>query len=66
MTGLEHAVLATFVLWVFYQVGKYQANRQKIEEAIANTLDTLEKNNYIICKEDEDGQKILQEVIAKP
>lgn len=65
MTGLEHAILATFCLWVFYQVGKYQINKEKIEEAIANTLDTLEKNNYIVCREDEDGQKILQEVVEK-
>ena len=66
MTGLEHAVIATFFLWLFYTVGRYQANRQKIEEAIANTLDTLEKNKYIVCKTDKDGQKILQEVIEKP
>jgi hypothetical protein len=66
MTGLEHAVLATFCLWLFYTVGRYQNNRQKIEEAIANTLDTLEKNNYIVCRTMPDGQKELQEVIEKP
>ena len=66
MTAIEHALLATFFLWVFYQFGKYQINKTKIEEAIANTLDTLEKRNYIICREDENGQKVLQEVIEKP
>ena len=66
MTAIEHAVLATFFLWVFYQFGKYQVNRKKIEEAIANTLDTLEKRGYIICKTTPDGQKELQEVIEKP
>ena len=66
MTAIEHAIVATFFLWLFYQFGKWQINKQKIEEAIANTLDVLEKKNYIVCKTDDDGQKVLQEVIEKP
>lgn len=66
LTALSHSLIATSLLAVFFYAGMYMDKRKRIEEAIANTLDTLEKNNYIVCKEDKDGQKILQEVIAKP
>lgn len=65
LTALSHSLIATSLLAVFFYAGMYMDKRKRIEEAIANTLDTLEKNNYIVCKEDKDGQKILQEVIAK-
>jgi hypothetical protein len=66
MTGIEHSIIATGLLWIAYQVGRYVDKRALIEEAIANTLVTLEDNNYIICEEDDDGQKVLQEVVRKP
>lgn len=66
MTGLEHAILATALLAVFYYAGRYQTNKKDIETAIANTLDVLEQNNYIVCKTTESGDKELLEVIAKP
>ena len=66
LTALEHSLIATSLLFIFYQAGRFTDKRKYIEEAIANTLATLEDNNYIICEEDEDGQKVLQEVIRKP
>jgi len=66
MTAIEHSLIATFLLFVFYQAGRWSDKRKMVEEAVANTLQTLEENNYIVCHEDEDGQKVLQEVIEKP
>jgi hypothetical protein len=66
MDAIEHSIIATTLLAVFYYAGMWVDKRNRIEEAIANTLATLEDNNYIICEEDEDGQKVLQEVVRKP
>ena len=66
MDAIEHSIIATTLLAVFYYAGMWVDRRNRIEEAIANTLATLEDNNYIICEEDEDGQKVLQEVVRKP
>jgi hypothetical protein len=66
MDAIEHSVIATTLLAVFYYAGMFVDKRKRVEEAIANTLATLEDNNYIICETDEDGQKVLQEVVRKP
>jgi len=66
MTGIEHSIIATAVCAAFYYFGKHVDKKEMIEDAIARTLDTLEQNNFIICKTDGDGQKVLQEVIEKP
>jgi len=65
MTAIEHALLATFVLWICYQWGRYESKKELIEEAIANTLDVLETNNYIKCRTLENGEKQLLEVVEK-
>jgi hypothetical protein len=66
MDAIEHSIIATTLLAVFYYAGMWVDKRNRIEEAIANTLATLEDNNYIICDTDDDGQKVLQEVVRKP
>jgi len=66
LTAVSHSIIATSLLAIFYYAGMWVDKRSRIEEAIAKTLQTLEDNNYIICHEDEQGQKVLQEVIAKP
>ena len=65
MTAIEHAILATAVLWVFYQWGRYESKKELIEEAIANTLAVLETNNYIKCRTLDNGEKELLEVVEK-
>lgn len=63
MTGLEHAVLATFFLWVFYQWGRISSDKKRVEDAIANTLDTLEKQGFIMTKTLKNGEKELVKVV---
>ena len=57
MTGIEHAILATSSLAAFFYVGKWMGKKEKVEDIIEHTLDTLEKNNKIKVKKDDDGNK---------
>jgi len=57
MTGIEHAILATSSLAAFFYVGKWMGKKEKVEDIIEHTLDTLEKNNMIKVKKDDDGNK---------
>ena len=57
MTGIEHAILATSSLAAFFYVGKWLGKNEKVEDIIEHTLDTLEKNNMIKVKKDDDGNK---------
>ena len=57
MTGMEHAFVATSMLAVFFYVGKWMGKKEKIEDIITHTLDTLEKNNMIKVKKDNNGIK---------
>ena len=57
MTGIEHAILATSSLAAFFYVGKWMGKKEKVEDIIEHTLDTLEKNNMINVKKDDDGNK---------
>jgi RNA-binding protein YhbY len=52
MTGIEHAILATACLAVFYYVGKWNGKKEKVEHIIDHTLNMLEKNNMIKVKVD--------------
>jgi RNA-binding protein YhbY len=52
MTGIEHAILATAFLAVFYYVGKWNGKKEKVEHIIEHTLNMLEKNNMIKVKVD--------------
>lgn len=63
MTGLEHAVLATFFLWVFYQWGRVSSDKKRVEDAISSTLDTLEKQGFIMTKTLKNGEKELVKVV---
>ena len=47
MTGIEHAILATSVLATFFYVGKWMGKKEKVEDIVEHTLNTLEKNNMI-------------------
>lgn len=64
MTAIEHAIIATFALWVFYMLGKYSSERTKVERAISNTLDMLEHKGFIVFKTNPDsGEKELVKVL---
>lgn len=60
MTGIEHAILATALLALFYYVGKAHGRRENLENVIENTLITLEDKGFIYCITNEDGEKELQ------
>jgi len=47
MTGIEHSILATVMLAGFYYYGKWIGRKEKVEDVIEHTLDTLEQGNYI-------------------
>ena len=47
MTGIEHAILATSVLAAFFYVGRWMGKKEKVEDIVEHTLNTLEKNNMI-------------------
>ena len=47
MEALEHSILATGLLAVFYYVGVHMGKKVAVEDAIELTLDTLEKRNFI-------------------
>ena len=57
MTGMEHAFLATSMLAAFFYGGKWMGKKEKVENVIEHTLDTLEKNNMIKVKKDNNGNK---------
>jgi hypothetical protein len=57
MTGIEHSLLATASLAVFYYFGRWQGKKEKIENIIESTLNMLEKNNMIKVKVDKNGEK---------
>ena len=57
MTGMEHAFFFFFLLAVFLYVGKWIGKKEKVEDIITHTLDTLEKNNMIKVKKDNNGNK---------
>jgi len=59
MTGIEHAVLATGMLAAFYYYGKWIGRKEKVEDVIEHTLDTLEQGNYIKVTVDKNGEKEL-------
>lgn len=59
MTAIEHAILATIVLAVFYYYGKWSGRKEKVEDVIEHTLDTLEKGNYIKVNVHKNGDKEL-------
>ena len=45
------------MLAVFFYVGKWMGKKEKVEDIITHTLDTLEKNNMIKVKKDNNGNK---------
>ena len=59
MTGIEHAVLATGMLAAFYYYGKWIGRKEKVEDVIEHTLDTLEQGNYIKVIVQKNGDKEL-------
>jgi hypothetical protein len=59
MTGLEHSILATGLLALFYYFGRHVGQRQKVENIVEHTLDMLEANSFIKVKIDKNGDKEL-------
>ena len=60
MTGIEHAILATSSLAAFFYVGKWMGKKEKVEDIIEHTLDTLEKGNFVKVKKcDKTGDQEL-------
>lgn len=62
MTAIEHAILATIVLYVFHKWGEIKGRREKVESVIENTLDSLESNGFIITETNAQGEKELIKV----
>ena len=50
MTGIEHAILATSVIAAFFYTGKLLGKKEKVEDIIEHTLNTLEKGNFVKVK----------------
>jgi hypothetical protein len=63
MTAFEHAILATFFLWVFYTFGKHQGKKESTAPALSKLLDKLEFHGFIVTKTNEKGEKELQKVV---
>jgi hypothetical protein len=59
MTGIEHSILATAMLAGFYFWGKWVGRKEKVEDVIEHTLDTLEQGNYIKVIVQKNGDKEL-------
>lgn len=60
MTGIEHSIIATVLLAVFYYVGRHVGRGENTEHVIEQTLISLEDRGYIYCITNEDGEKELQ------
>jgi uncharacterized alpha-E superfamily protein len=63
MTAIEHALLATFFLWVFFQVGRYLGRKDSTVPALSAMFDKLERHGFIVTKTNDKGEKELQKVI---
>jgi len=61
MTAIEHSILATFVIAVFYYFGHWKGRKEKVDDVVEYTLDTLEANGFIITEWD-GKEKQLQKV----
>ena len=60
MTGIEHSIIATFALAVFYYAGVKVGKKEKIEDIVTSMLDKLERGNFIKVEIDEKtGEKEL-------
>jgi len=62
MTAIEHAAIATFILYVFHKWGEWKGRREIVENIIESTLDSLEAQGYIIVETNENGEKELLKV----
>lgn len=65
MTGIEHAIVATALLFVFYKWGEWTGRRERVEDIIEMTLTNLEDNGFIVTETNEDGEKELKPVQKK-
>ena len=63
MTAIEHAILATFVLYLFHKWGEMRGRKIQTEKVIENTFDALEENGFILTKTLPNGDKELVKVI---
>lgn len=59
MTAIEHSIIATGLLALFFYFGKHVGKKNRVEDAIEHTLDMLEKGNFIKVKTLKNGEKEL-------
>lgn len=60
MTGIEHAILATTCLAIFYYVGRFNGKKERVEDIVEHTLNMLEKGNFVRVKKcEKSGEKEL-------
>ena len=68
MNEYTHTLLALGCMYATYLLGRFFEKKGIAESAISHVLDTLEKDGFILTKEDKDGEKDLipvSEIIAK-
>ena len=65
MTAIEHAIVATIILYVFHKWGEWKGRKVIVEDVIEGTLASLEDNGYIIVETNADGEKELLKVQKK-
>lgn len=65
MTAIEHAIVATIVLYLFHKWGEQKGRRAIVEDVIESTLESLEDNGYIVVETNANGEKELLKVQKK-
>lgn len=53
------ALLATGGMFFSYIWGKYLTKEEIVEDVIVKTIKSLAENDYVMVKENEDGEEIL-------
>ena len=65
MTAIEHAIVATVALYIFHKWGEWKGRREVVEDIIESTLESLEKQGFIVTEINSDGEKELLKVEKK-
>jgi len=68
MNEYTHTLLALGCMYATYLLGRFFEKKGIAESAISHVLDNLEKDGFILTKEDKDGEKDIipvSEIIAK-
>ena len=68
MNEYTHTLLALGCMYGTYLLGRFFEKRGIAESAVSHVLEMLERDGFILTKEDKDGEKDLipvSEIIAK-